>query len=110
MYRFSDQFVNDITSGDNFCTAFSYRCCKLGFTATSGWDPVTGLGSIRYNDFFEAFASLNKTASLKSDAPSMETTAYPTVEPTISLPQSVKPSSTLVTIMGKFDLDWLVAR
>jgi tripeptidyl-peptidase-1 len=34
----------DITSGNNMCTA---NCCtsNLGFTATTGWDPVSGLGT-----------------------------------------------------------------
>ena len=36
--------INDILSGDNFCTVG--LCCPQGFSATTGWDPVTGLGSL----------------------------------------------------------------
>lgn len=34
---------NDITSGSNKCT--EYTCCQTGFTATTGWDAASGLGS-----------------------------------------------------------------
>merc|ERR1712160_170002 len=35
----------DITSGDNKCTESGcFSTCK-GYEATTGWDPVTGLGS-----------------------------------------------------------------
>eukprot|EP01034_Spumella_vulgaris_P031587 gene31587-39017_t len=42
---------NDITSGDNKCCAYGGNnpsqasCCTSGFTATAGWDPVTGARS-----------------------------------------------------------------
>jgi len=41
---------NDITSGDNLCTAGQPtinppQCCPQGFYAAPGWDPATGLGS-----------------------------------------------------------------
>lgn len=33
----------DITTGNNYCTE---QCCgNVGYVATSGWDPVTGLGT-----------------------------------------------------------------
>ena len=42
----------DITDGDNSCTRGDGRadadCCKFGFAAARGWDPVTGLGTPRY--------------------------------------------------------------
>jgi len=43
----------DITVGANRCTGIygshqNYTCCPYGFNATTGWDPVTGLGSIDY--------------------------------------------------------------
>lgn len=42
----------DITTGDNKCTRGNGEkdadCCKLGYTAARGWDPVTGLGTPRY--------------------------------------------------------------
>ena len=51
LYNYYASFANDITSGDNKCAASSYSyssyqpthtCCKEGFYATQGWDPVTG--------------------------------------------------------------------
>lgn len=57
--------LRDLTYGDNKCTAsgawsftngqiVSTTCCNQGYTATQGWDPVTGLGGVKD---FEAFAS-----------------------------------------------------
>ena len=45
LYTFSSYFINDITIGENYCTASS-TCCLHGFQATTGWDPVTGLGTL----------------------------------------------------------------
>jgi len=46
---------NDITSGDNKCCASNQpqtaTCCTAGFTTCTGWDPVTGWGSISYSNF-----------------------------------------------------------
>jgi tripeptidyl-peptidase-1 len=42
----SSLFINDIQSGHNKCTS-SGTCCREGFTAVSGWDPVSGLGSVK---------------------------------------------------------------
>ena len=49
---------NDVTSGDNKCCASSTgnpTCCDSGFTATSGWDPVTGWGSMDYTQLLKLF-------------------------------------------------------
>ena len=45
LYKLSHKFINDITSGDNTCSVGF--CCTSGFYAAPGWDPVTGLGSVR---------------------------------------------------------------
>lgn len=61
LYKYYASFTNDITSGDNKCSAVTYEpvlsddtyyysytyaytitCCEEGFYATKGWDPVTG--------------------------------------------------------------------
>jgi len=50
LYKYYTSFTNDITSGDNKCAASTYSngyqlthtCCREGFHATEGWDPVTG--------------------------------------------------------------------
>jgi len=42
---------NDITVGENNCCAGypgQFLCCQYGFNATTGWDPLTGLGSPRF--------------------------------------------------------------
>lgn len=49
----SDVF-NDIVMGDNRCTASpgsasAPNCCEHGFYAVPGWDPLTGLGSPRFD-------------------------------------------------------------
>eukprot|EP00428_Durinskia_dybowskii_P062055 CAMPEP_0170380796 /NCGR_PEP_ID=MMETSP0117_2-20130122/14069_1 /TAXON_ID=400756 /ORGANISM="Durinskia baltica, Strain CSIRO CS-38" /LENGTH=661 /DNA_ID=CAMNT_0010636329 /DNA_START=129 /DNA_END=2114 /DNA_ORIENTATION=+ len=50
------QPFNDVTEGYNKCTAGSNPvCCDSGFYATSGWDPVTGFGSVFYPNFAAMF-------------------------------------------------------
>ncbi|KAJ4860049.1 pro-kumamolisin, activation domain-containing protein [Trichoderma breve] len=44
--------LNDITNGTN------PGCGTLGFNATKGWDPVTGLGTPNYPKMLELFLSL----------------------------------------------------
>lgn len=52
---------NDITSGNNNCCTYTgtnpsgASCCASGFSATVGWDPVTGLGSIYYPQLAKIF-------------------------------------------------------
>lgn len=43
---------NDITVGENNCCAAqsSPVCCTYGFTAAVGWDPLTGLGSVNFEN------------------------------------------------------------
>jgi tripeptidyl-peptidase-1 len=52
------EVFHDITSGENNCAAGqvgSETCCPYGFNASrSGWDPLTGWGSVK----FEAFAKV----------------------------------------------------
>jgi tripeptidyl-peptidase I len=54
-----DAKFNDITSGNNKCCAngnpSSAKCCKSGFSATKGWDPVTGWGSVNFLQFAKMF-------------------------------------------------------
>lgn len=65
---------NDVTSGYNSCCSYSgpqatsnlATCCAAGFTTATGWDPVTGWGSIN----FPLFAGLfnNSIPYVKSNA------------------------------------------
>jgi len=43
---------NDITTGFNNCGA-NQVCCKEGFYAAKGWDPLTGWGSVDFAKFAE---------------------------------------------------------
>lgn len=56
LYKAGSSKFNSITSGNNKCTASSV-CCSEGFSAASGWDPVTGLGSVDYAMFEGLFIS-----------------------------------------------------
>ena len=63
LYSLSSSFVNDITSGDNRCLA-SGGCCSQGFYASVGWDPVTGLGSVNFENFKAAMLGIEPTAGV----------------------------------------------
>merc|ERR1712151_1084510 len=56
LYKAGSSSFNSITSGNNKCTASS-TCCSQGFYATSGWDPITGWGSVDYAKFESLFVS-----------------------------------------------------
>ena len=60
LYKNSTLFMQDVTSGDNKCAGISSKnvvnCCSQGFTCTTGWDPVTGLGSVNYGKLEETYA------------------------------------------------------
>jgi len=52
---------NDVTSGQNNCCAGDpgqQTCCQYGFTATTGWDPLTGWGSVNFPAFSAALIAL----------------------------------------------------
>jgi tripeptidyl-peptidase-1 len=80
--------VRDITYGSNKCTACEgYQtkpvgtsltlptCCSQGFSATVGWDPVTGVGSVLD---FEAFADYFVNYVTPTLFPSTSPTSAPT--------------------------------
>jgi hypothetical protein len=105
MYANSAQFVNDITSGNNKCaganSADVVNCCTQGFYATTGWDPVTGLGSINYGKMETAFLSLgdvNAATTAPTQAPvkpSSKPSTAPTGAPTKSpIPRPGSPTAT----------------
>jgi len=63
LYHYYESFINDIDAGNNNCTAGPV-CCQEGFYAVTGYDPVTGLGSVQFNNFF---ATLSNAADLYND-------------------------------------------
>ena len=57
------QIFNDITVGDQskgspHGTVWPSDCGNTGFSAVSGWDPVTGLGTPNYPSLLQAFMSM----------------------------------------------------
>lgn len=74
LYSNQSFFVNDITSGHNKCGATGF-CCSQGFTATAGWDPVSGLGTV---DYKKLESTLIKFGVSRSVAPTSSPTPTPT--------------------------------
>lgn len=58
LYESHHHYANDITVGNNSCSSNGICCKDLGFNATKGWDPVTGLGSINFKAFMKYLKSL----------------------------------------------------
>lgn len=84
----------DITSGHIKCCSDSNDppdpiCCTSGFTATPGWDPATGFGSITFDRLVQVLGGLGiaePSAAPSTQEPSMRptaqgTTAQPSVTP-----------------------------
>jgi len=57
IYAYGTKFANDITVGENNCTAGTV-CCTQGFYAAVGWDPLTGFGSVDFQKFYTIFYNL----------------------------------------------------
>jgi tripeptidyl-peptidase I len=90
MYANSARFVRDITSGNSFCAALTApgafpNCCPQGFYATTGWDPVTGLGTVNYGKMETAFLSIGSTKTLTT-GPSQSPVVGSATPATPSLP------------------------
>ena len=63
---------NDIISGNNNCCAPQDnlnppQCCLSGFSASSGWDPTTGLGSINYTNLAKILIPSSNQVSSSSN-------------------------------------------
>lgn len=107
LYMLNGSFTNDITCGDNKCTSKSQDssgkvipavCCRQGFTATQGWDPASGFGSVDYRKFLKAMMSIPTTRTpTASPLPrSPRPSPRPTSLPTASLkrkPPTVRPTN-----------------
>ncbi len=85
LYLYAQQFVNDITSGQNNCAAGGEVCCMQGFAAADGWDPVTGLGSVNFTALQSVLVALGNDFS--------EVTHYPTMTPVALNTPSSMPST-----------------
>ena len=90
----SSILLNDITSGNNKCTAQSGKniCCGQGFYAQPGWDPVSGIGSVNFTAMRAVFLTLGDDLNVPTLAPTATTsqssqpvatpTAAPSMQPT----------------------------
>jgi hypothetical protein len=126
LYENSAKFVHDVTSGNNKCTeaygctnsGCKVHCCSEGFYATTGWDPMTGLGSVSYREFVETALSvvgvgaptLRPTEAPHSSAPTSShhptptpshspthkpTTHQPSLAPVLTIPPVTIPPVTI---------------
>lgn len=109
-------FIHDITSGNNKCTeaydcgvkGCKVHCCNEGFYATTGWDPMTGLGSINYQEFVKASLmavgisnapTLRPSSAPRSSTPTVKhtpalSTDRPSFSPTLVPSQVLSPTVT----------------
>ena len=82
-------YYHDITVGDNKCCssniAAGATCCDAGFKAGTGWDPVTGFGSIKFDALSAMFGITTNHIPSPTAAPTyaaMTPTPEPTFAPT----------------------------
>jgi hypothetical protein len=70
--KYQSLFINDITSGNNLCgraSGDSAPCCTTGYYAATGWDPVTGLGSVNFKNLKIAALGQTPTTTAPTSAP-----------------------------------------
>ena len=58
IYKLNGSFANDITKGSNKCLRLYEGCCKEGFSAAAGWDPVTGFGTVDFQRLHDTFVDI----------------------------------------------------
>ena len=96
LYEFSSSFTTDITTGNNRCLEQSgCSCCSEGYYASSGWDPVSGLGLVDFQ-LFSAKALLVGSA-YPSQNPTLSPTytpGAPTPIPTSAFQPTLSPTNT----------------
>lgn len=96
LYAYYQSFTNDITEGKNNCVAqSSLPCCPQGFSATPGWDPTTGWGTVDFSRFKAFMSGINitrnpavKPTASPTKAPTAKPTQNPTSKPTIRSSQA----------------------
>jgi hypothetical protein len=93
LYYYKALYVNDIVSGRNNCDAGNLaKCCTQGFYATQGWDPATGLGSLKFEPFKRLIFSLGGMYKERTASATASPTIRPTVKPTS------KPASNMIPL------------
>lgn len=75
LYSLPASNFNDVTVGDNRCGDYTQSCCASGFAAVAGWDPVTGLGSMKFDSVLASalgtYAAITYSSTPRSDANSV---------------------------------------
>lgn len=99
----SNGIFHDITSGDNMvpCTKGTKDCPNggsIGYDATSGYDQVTGLGSVDANKLVTGFSTTPTTTALASDTNPANSGA--TVTFTATVTGSNSPTGTVTFLDG----------
>eukprot|EP01036_Dinobryon_divergens_P026723 gene26723-35403_t len=89
VYASYPSFINDIVDGSNHCIARESVCCNQGYYATTGWDPVTGLGSVNVTAFIATFLKFGASMPVYSKSPSATPplrtpSALPSSQPTVA--------------------------
>ena len=81
-YGSVNSYFNDVTSGENNCIAYGdtsnpsgATCCVSGFYSTTGWDPVTGYGSVQFDNLYTLFADHMVTDDSGASSSSLSTAA-----------------------------------
>ena len=95
LYAHADAFVTDVISGSTYCAADG-TCCPQGFSATVGWDPATGLGSVNYDRLLSTLTSLGSPANVLDDD------ASPTSAPNTFSLSSTNPPKFIATLCKLF--------
>ena len=100
LYALSSSIIlNDITAGINNCAAGAVVCCGQGFPAATGWDPVTGIGSVNFTAFRQTFMALGNLPNVPTLAPTPSTGSnHPVFTPTAA--PSIKPTAAPSTSTG----------
>eukprot|EP01031_Cornospumella_fuschlensis_P030712 gene30712-37109_t len=101
LYKYAQSFVVDVPAGrDNRCNLSGF-CCAQGFVSTTGWDPMTGLGTLDFGRFLDKVMSLESRPNIPTVAPSfrpttspLPTTLPPGVTATPTAPSSPMPTNT----------------
>jgi hypothetical protein len=85
LHALQPSIFNDVTEGSNNCAsadnAAKAVCLEQGFSASAGWDPVTGLGSVNVGLLVDAWGSY----ATPTPQPTVSTTPAPTTIDTFSL-------------------------
>jgi hypothetical protein len=78
LYKRGKSFVIDVLLGKNNCgVGLRIPCCSEGFSATTGWDPTTGLGSVNFTLFKREMMNILPAVISPSASPTAVRTQLP---------------------------------